>query len=214
MSHAPQTKYELLYFPIHGRAEVLRLTFALAQVEFVDVAVTDWATLKPQTPLGQVPVLKETTGDTVFQIPQSAAILRHLGRVFQLYGANEREHTIVDYVLESAIDWRSKFTPVAYARMYGTAQQVVDKYYNEDLPHHLRLMNLLLASSAKTGSFFAGNTPTIADIAVWDCLDAHLSKNPKVLENHAPLHDFYERVKALPGVAAHLSRRRPSEHAS
>ena len=112
MSHHTHPKFELIYFPIHGRAEVLRLTFALAQAEFTDVPVTDWMTLKPQMPLGQVPVLKETHGDESWMIPQSGAIIRHLGRVLHLYGQNEREHTICDYVLESAMDWRAKFMPV------------------------------------------------------------------------------------------------------
>ena len=55
MTQSTVPTYELIYFPIHGRAEVLRLTFSLAQTAFTDVPVTDWATLKPQMPLGQVP---------------------------------------------------------------------------------------------------------------------------------------------------------------
>ena len=119
MNQRTLPKFELIYFPIHGRAEVLRLTFALAQAEFTDVAVTDWMTLKPQMPLGQVPVLKETVGDETWLIPQSGAILRHLGRVLNLYGATEREHTIVDYVLESATDCGPSSFPSRTPRCTG-----------------------------------------------------------------------------------------------
>ena len=212
MSHHTHPKFELIYFPIHGRAEVLRLTFALAQAEFTDVPVTDWMTLKPQMPLGQVPVLKETHGDESWMIPQSGAIIRHLGRVLHLYGQNEREHTICDYVLESAMDWRAKFIPVAYGKMYGTPQDVQDKYWNELCDHNLRLLDKLLASSAKTGEWFAGAKPTIADVAVWDTMDSNLSKRADVLDKYPALRSFYDRFAALPGIAAHLGSRRPSEH--
>ena len=212
MTQSNLPKFELIYFPIHGRAEVLRLTFSLAQAAFTDVPVTDWANQKSQMPLGQVPVLKETQGDQTWVIPQSTAILRHLGRVLNLYGATEREHTIVDYVLESAIDWRSKFIPVAYARMYGTAQEVVDRYWNEQLTHHIALIEKLLASPLKSGSWFAGESPTIADAAVWDTIDANLHKRANLLDGHPTLRAFYDRFAALPGVAAHLASRRPSEH--
>ena len=151
MNQRTLPKFELIYFPIHGRAEMLRLTFALGQAEFTDVPVTDWATLKPQTPLGQVPVLKETQGEDSWLIPQSGAIIRHLGRVLNLYGQTEREHTIADYVLESAMDWRAKFIPVAFAKMFGTAQDVQDRYWNEQLASHLRTMDKLLASPSKSG---------------------------------------------------------------
>lgn len=210
MKQSTQPKFELLYFPIHGRAEVLRLTFALAQVEYTDVAVTDWATLKPQTPLGQIPVLKETSESGTWLIPQTAAILRHLGRLFGLYGSTEREHTITDYVIESGIDWRSKFTPVAYAKMYGTAQSVVDKYWAEDLAHHLKLAEMLLANSGQP--FFVGASPTIADVAMWDTLDANVAQRPEVLSRSAVLAAFHQRFAALSGVDEYLKNRRPSEH--
>ena len=153
---------------------MLRLTFSLAQTAYTDVQVTDWATLKPQMPLGQVPVLKETHGDKSVLIPQSGAIIRHLGRVLNLYGQTELEHTIVDYVLESAVDWRSKFTPVSYARMYGTPQDVQDKYWNELLDHNLKTMEKLLANPTKSGIWFTGESPTIADAMVWDLSLIHI----------------------------------------
>ena len=212
MNQRTLPKFELIYFPIHGRAEMLRLTFALGQAEFTDVPVTDWATLKPQTPLGQVPVLKETQGEDTWLIPQSGAIIRHLGRVLNLYGQTEREHTIADYVLESAMDWRAKFIPVAFAKMFGTAQDVQDPYWNEQLASHLRTMDKLLASPSKSGPWFAGESPTIADVAVWDTLDGNLAKRAELLDSYPALRAFYDRFASQPGVAAHLATRRPSEH--
>ena len=212
MTQSTVPTYELIYFPIHGRAEVLRLTFSLAQTAYTDVPVTDWATLKPQMPLGQVPVLKETHGDKSVLIPQSGAIIRHLGRVLNLYGQTELAHTIVDYVLESVVDWRSKFIPVAYARMYGTPQDVQDKYWGELLDHNLKTMEKLLANPTKSGIWFTGESPTIADAMVWDTIDLNFAKWSEVLDRYPTLRAFYDRFAALPGIAAHLASRRPSEH--
>ena len=40
-------KYELMYFNGRGRAELTRVAFAIAGVEYEDTRVTDWPALKP-----------------------------------------------------------------------------------------------------------------------------------------------------------------------
>ena len=70
-------KYELTYFDARGRAEISRLIFAAANVEYKDTRVTDWPAGKDQTPLGQLPYL---TIDGNLRIPQSIAIARFLAR--------------------------------------------------------------------------------------------------------------------------------------
>ena len=94
---------ELLYFPIRGRAEAVRLLLADNGVEFTDTRIGGdaWAARKPTAHFGQVggihrlfsfslstqmPVLY----DDGFQVVQSNAILRHLGRKFNLYGSNPK----------------------------------------------------------------------------------------------------------------------------
>ena len=52
-------RFELLYFPVRGRGEQIRLMFACAQVPFTDTAVTDWPASRASMPLGQLPVLRE-----------------------------------------------------------------------------------------------------------------------------------------------------------
>jgi hypothetical protein len=53
------TVYSLHYFNIRGRAEVIRLIFAQAGQKFEDLrhSSEEWAKLKSQMPLGQIPVL-------------------------------------------------------------------------------------------------------------------------------------------------------------
>ena len=72
-----EMKYTLTYFDAKGRAEISRLIFAAANVEYIDDRVTDWPEGKDQAPLGQMPYL---TIDGSIKIPQSMAIARYLAR--------------------------------------------------------------------------------------------------------------------------------------
>jgi glutathione S-transferase len=53
------TIYSLHYFDGRGRAEAIRLIFVQADQKFEDLRHTrdEWAKLKSQMPLGQIPVL-------------------------------------------------------------------------------------------------------------------------------------------------------------
>lgn len=70
----------LTYFPIRGRAEVPRLILEQAGVSYEDKRITfqDWPALKTTLPFGQLPNYE----DEDVSIPQSMAIVRHLGRKY------------------------------------------------------------------------------------------------------------------------------------
>ena len=69
-------KYILTYFNARGRAELSRLIFAAANVEYTDNRIDDWPAGREESPLGQLPYL---TVDGV-KIPQSISIARYLAR--------------------------------------------------------------------------------------------------------------------------------------
>ena len=56
--------YKLYYFDAQGTAEIARLIFAQAGVEYEDNRLTpeSWAEFKPQTPYGMMPVLWKDGG--------------------------------------------------------------------------------------------------------------------------------------------------------
>jgi glutathione S-transferase len=213
MSTSPQ--YEVLYFPIRGRAEPIRLLLAYSGAPFVDTPVTDWPALKGKTPLGQLPILVDRSGgDGVAElvIPQSAAIVRHLARKLNLYGETLREQALADVVAETVQDIRAKFVPVAFAARYNPPAETIEKYWSEVLLQNLALLDKLLQRSAHPeAGFFVGAKPTYADFQVFDVLDGHLSMKPACLDNHAALKAFFARIAALPQLASYLATRRPSE---
>lgn len=210
MSSAP--KYEVLYFPIRGRAEQIRLLLAYTGTPFTDTAVTDWPGYKSKTPLGQLPVLIDRTSGEEWAIPQSAAILRHLARTLGVYGANEREHVLADIVAETVVDVRARFIPVAMAARFQTPAETVAKYWAEGVNQNLEILNTLLSrSAAPAAGFFVGEKPTYADLMVFDVLDGHVQIKPSCLDNQPGLKAFHDRIRNLPSIASYLASRRPSE---
>src|SRR5512147_3210515 len=51
--------FELLYFPARGRAEQIRLMFALQGLTLHENPASNWPELKPTTPFGLLPVFTE-----------------------------------------------------------------------------------------------------------------------------------------------------------
>lgn len=199
---AMSTSYELLYFPLRGRGEPIRLLFALANAPYTNTGITNWPELKPKTPLGQLPVLVERSESGERQIAQSGTILRHLARVFDLYGADESTRTQADFIADTTTDWRNKFIPVLYAGVFKTEQSTVDKYW-EDLPATLAIFDRYLGDH----DFFAGKSATYADVLVFDTLDGNLSLKADCLASFPRLSAYVERFRALPHVADYLAKR-------
>lgn len=194
--------YELFYFPLRGRAEPIRLLFALANVAYTNTGVTNWPEFKPKTPLGQMPVLVERDGTSERQIAQSGAILRHLARVFDLYGADEAHKTQADFIAETANDWRAKFAPVQFAGFMNTDKAVIEKYW-ADLNTTLAVFDRLLGDN----DFFASKSATYADALVFDTLDGNVGLKADCLSSFPRLAAFVDRFRVLPGVAEYVAKR-------
>ena len=99
--------YKLYYFNLRGRAELVRLIFAYAGVEYEDVRFdrnTEWPTIyKNKMPFGQCPVL-EVDGK---MLAQSNTIGRYLARKFGLAGKDEWEQAQVDMYADCIMDLRT-----------------------------------------------------------------------------------------------------------
>ncbi len=203
LAETMSTTYELLYFPLRGRAEALRLMFHAAGVAFTNTGVTNWPELKPKTPLGQLPVLVEKSEAGERQIAQSGAIIRHLARMFGLYGKDEAEMTTTDMVAETVNDWRGKFAPVQFKAFMNTSEDVIAKYWAE-LPTTLRTISGLLSSSG----LFVGDKLTYADVLAFDALDGNLAMNADCLAEFPQLKAFYDKVAAHDGIKAYLAERK------
>jgi len=197
--------YELLYFGVRGRGEMIRLLFHITKTQFTDTLVGDWQTMKPNTPLGQLPVLNETVDGEKFQIPQSFAIMRHLARLKGLYGANERERVRTDVVSDTIVDWRQKFGMV-----FRDKEKLIE-YFNKDLPNGLALIQKVLENSGSKTGLFVGDALTYADIVAFDTLDTLLNYKPTVLKEFGKLAQFVEMMQKHENLKDYLASRKKME---
>jgi len=200
---------ELKYFDGRGLAEQSRLLLADAAVEYKDTGFTnaEWPTIKPTTPLGQVPILIENYSDgTQFVVPQSMSILRHLARVLNRYGSNEAEHTRCDFISDQLADWGPKFYPLAQAKFANTAD--VDNYVGQVIPGILAVFEKLLEGS-KSG-YFVGNDLTYPDLMAMNLLENHTFIAPNLFANFPRLKNLHAIVRARPNIAKYIStKQRP-----
>eukprot|EP00388_Colpodella_angusta_P048824 GDKK01077491.1.p1 GENE.GDKK01077491.1~~GDKK01077491.1.p1 ORF type:complete len:204 (-),score=66.16 GDKK01077491.1:92-703(-) len=93
-----QMSIKVNYFDISGKALAIRLALVYAGVNFEDnrVQFGDWPAMKPNTPLGYLPVV-EVDG---VQHTQSAALARYFGRKAGLYGKTDEETLAIDQAMD------------------------------------------------------------------------------------------------------------------
>lgn len=199
--------YELLYFPARGRAEQIRLMFALTEAPYTETAPENWLEIKPSTHFGRLPVLTMRSEAGEQQLAESGAIMRLLARRHDMYGSDEVQHAMCDALGDYVADERTKYISVAYAATLGTSEEQIASYW-EQLPQTLEDLGRALERSASPDSgWFVGDKLTFADVATFDYLDALEQLEPGCLEGHAGLQAFMGRVRALPQLERFLAER-------
>ncbi|KAF8366682.1 hypothetical protein PRIPAC_84511 [Pristionchus pacificus] len=194
--------YKLTYFDLRGRAESIRQVFAYAGVAYEDVRIprAKWPELKPHTPFGQLPLL-EVDGAP---IAQSAAILRFLGKQFELTGKTPLEEARLDMVVDQIADFTADiktYMMVALGFAEGDKEALFKEVF---IPNRDKHMALLVKNI--TGDFILGHI-TWADIHLANTLESMLSKMPDVLDGHPALKAYVHRVHSTPRLKAHLASR-------
>jgi len=207
MSDSKQPAYELIYFALRGRGEMIRLLFHATKTPFKDTLIesSNWASMKSTMPLGQLPVLIETVDGVKHEIPQSFAILRHLARRHGLYGSNEEERIRIDVVSDTIGEWRAKFGAV-----FRDKEKCIE-YFNNDLPKGLALMEKLLGSSTSQNGYFVSDKLSYADIVAFDSLDTLMNYKPAVYKDFAKLTKFLETIRNHENLKAYIAGRKKME---
>lgn len=202
-----QPKYTVVYFDSRGRAESIRLLLHLAGVPFTDVGMArdQIATMKAESPLGQFPYLIEHGASGDVRIPQTPAILRHLSRVHGLYGKDEAEHLATDIAAETVGDVRMAFYMVRFSPAWADPA-AREKFAAEGAPVGLGRLDKVLGDR----TWFAGSTPTWADVLAFDTLDVITHHYPTLLAGYPRLNAFMNRFHELPQLADYLAHRRPA----
>jgi len=195
---------KLTYFNLKGRAELARLILAQAEAQYEDRRITkeEWLSLKPTTPLGQLPIL-EVEGRT---IAQSFTIARYLARQHGLAGNNDLAAAEADMVIDSLVELLG---PMADMMREKDEQKVAEKrkmFTEETLPGWLAAMEKLLME--RGGKHFAGGELSWADLAVFNLIDNMKGRLGEVkMEQYPSLDQLTLMVRSLPNIAKWLEER-------
>lgn len=197
--------YKLHYFNIRGRAEVIRLIFAAAGEQYEDIRFehSEWPAVKSQMPLGQIPIL-EVDGT---KLPQSVSIARFLAKQFQLAGKDNLEQAKVDAVADTISDLIVGYVPIIRERDETRKQELTKKFAADDLPKHLKNLEVLAKLYGNGGPFFVGNTLTWVDLFYYATGESVLRLDGNVLDDYPWLKQNRAEVEKQPRIAEYLKNR-------
>ncbi|KAM7434441.1 hypothetical protein ABFA07_015471 [Porites harrisoni] len=196
-------QYKLTYFPIRGKAECIRIVFAIAGVEFEDVRVhpQDWPKLKESglSPSGQLPIL-EVNGQI---LTQSKAILSYVAKELGLAPEDNFQLAQADMLAGVISELEDKLN-AAFANEDQEKKEKALTAVRELLVSRCEYFEKLLATNNKRGFFF-GEKLTYADVVVFAFLNSHLLKGkaegiPELLKDFLALSAWYELVRTQPKI--------------
>ena len=202
------TSHKLTYFDFDGgRAEPVRIAFHAAGIEFEDdrLSFQEFGEMRKDTRFNSLPVL-EIDGN---QVTQTNALCRYVGKMANLYPADDVQALYCDEVLDALEDLLHKIVPT-FGLKGEELQQARAKLVDGWLTVHLLGLGELLD---RGGEYFAGDSLTMADlkafVQVRSLRAGTLDHVPAdLVDRLAPgLVEHQERVAADPRVVAYYDSR-------
>ncbi|XP_048767140.1 glutathione S-transferase-like isoform X2 [Ostrea edulis] len=177
-------KYKLTYFDLRGRAEPIRLLFAVAGVPFEDERIEreQWSAIKHKVPGNALPILSVDG----FLVTQSTAIIRHLARIFGLDGETLSLKVKVDEIVEYLLEMKNKMAEMPMmsddSRTQEKAMEIM-KSFKELMMKACTFIEAQIQKNMKQGNGFAvGNRLTVADIMIFEAFENILATNGNALD--------------------------------
>jgi len=202
---------KLVYFDLEGRGEVIRILLNIGNIDFEDfrIGFGDWPKHKPSTPFGSVPLLF-WDGE---EIAQLMAVTKFVARKVGMAGKSDLEFAQADMVLCHADDLWPKYGKLRFAKDKEQHKKDAKEFLDEFLPKFLTPLENILKK--RGGEWYAGSSPTFADLVMMVHLDFlhapeekayegvdNLSERRKILDAFPLVKANYKRTCALPAVAA------------
>jgi len=185
---------KLTYFNIPGRAELIRLILAQAEVSFTDERITreEFVALKPSLPNGQLPVLN--FNGTV--LSQSIAIARFLANEYGLAGKSNLEKAQVDELVDTMMDLFNGYAAPTFRA--------------KDEDEKKRLKGLLVEKAEQSfgqlekrlggAQYFVGNNLTWVDLLFYQFAGMVGKLADMSLDGTPSLKELAQRVADLPNI--------------
>lgn len=205
------SKIELTYWRIHGLGAVCRLSLAHAVGidGFINTCITsdeEWAAIsekhRGENALINLPFIKFP--DTPV-LSQSVAVLKAIGRRFNLSGESIADQERVDEVLTNLSDYHEEYLKLSYYCPKEKFPEYKADFDRETIPYYFGGLDHLLG--ARDVAFFGGNSVSVADFKVYadGFALSVLHGTPSVSAEFAKfphLAAWAARMEALPSVQA------------
>ncbi|KAJ8301663.1 hypothetical protein KUTeg_020650 [Tegillarca granosa] len=195
----------LAYWNTRGLAQPIRLLLNYVGEDFKDVryelgdgpdySTEQWRSVKYKLGLPCPNLPYYINGD--IKVTQSNAILRHIGRKYNMLGDTESEKVNVDIMLEQAMDFRNNLMKLVYNPDF----EKIKTDYLKKLPGALETFQNFLGDNP----WFAGQKITVCDFHIYELLDQHRIMEPGCLDKYQKLTEFMDRFEALPNIKAYLA---------
>jgi glutathione S-transferase len=202
---AANNKFQLTYFAIPGRAELIRLALAYGRVPFEDVRLTFPEYFEKKSsldlPFNQLPTLRVNDKVTY---GQSLAIARYAAKLSGLYPADPLLALEADSVVDAILELFDAFIDAVFKTTDEAVRATKFATINTDV--YPRLLKQIQARVA--GPFFTGADVTFADIFLFDFFTNTLS-NPAITVSGADypkLQAIVDRVREIPQIQAYLAQ--------
>lgn len=159
----------------------------------------NWQTLKPETPFGQLPILRD--GDLM--VGQTVAICQYIGRKCNMLGNNsDHDFAMCSMLLAETEDIygaTQKLCPTVYVQV--DAKGGIEGYTTwaeEQAPAHLDKLEKLLKE--KDTLCFTETGKTVGELYFFAMMHQILLVLPTILDTRPSLKAFYEATLARPAV--------------
>jgi glutathione S-transferase len=220
----PAAKIELGYWAIRGLGQPIRFLLAYVGVPFSEVRLgansdgtlitdksvesRDWDTHKNEIafPFPNLPYLIDKTGPDEIRLTQSNAILRHLGRQFDLYGDTELDRTAIDVLQDEAYDYRNGIVETAYVEKSEYPASLAS-FTTTAIPRYIDGFENHLQSTATT-AHFVGNRISLVDFILYELIWQTSMMVPGSVsgDNRPNLFAFLVSFEKIPEISSYMSQ--------
>ena len=133
--------------------------------------------------------------DGDLKLTQSEAILRHLGRKYKLYGANDQDYSVVDMLIDTSHDLKIALAMIAYNPDFDKLKA----NHIKDVEPKFKQVSEFLGSK----KFLVGDNLTIADFTMRDAIQWHLALDKNLISSN--LQAYVSRLESEPKLKSFLN---------
>lgn len=182
------------YLPVRGDGDRIRLLLAESGIKYKEISIAgrELAAIKNGLPCRRLPVLEHNN----FKFYGPNTIMRYIGKLAGLNGANEEEQVLVDMWCEVCDEIQHKLWASEYIQ---DPSEVAKETIIKEIMGEMRAINASLLESEAAN--LVGNKLSRADIALASLLDSINRELPTVLPCYPLLSTMHSFIMNRPNIA-------------